>query len=130
MLPTLASLKLSRAAIIAGLIAALLAVAALCSWLALSSYRASLDDARASGKAEANAQWREQIAASNAKVAEAQAQQAIAVAAAEARAAQDRAARDEALTQMEKANAALPAGDACGLDRDRVRILRGTPARP
>jgi hypothetical protein len=130
MLAALAGLKLSRAAAIGIGIAALLAVAALCSWLAVSSYRASLADARASGKAEADALWRAEIATSNAKVAEAQAQQAIAVAAAEARAAQDRAERDQALTQMEKANAALPAGDACGLDRDRVRVLRGTPARP
>ena len=55
MLPALAGIKLSRATVIGIGIAALLAVAGLSSWLAVSSYRASLDDARTSGKAEANA---------------------------------------------------------------------------
>jgi hypothetical protein len=130
MLAALAGLKLSRAAVIGLVIAGLVAVAGLGAWRAASDLRAALKGAHAAGKAEADALWRAEIATSNAKVSEAQAQQAIAVAAAEARAAQDRAERDQALTQMEKANAALPAGDSCGLDRDRVRILRGTPARP
>jgi hypothetical protein len=130
MLAWLSAFKLSRPVILGIVIAGLLAVAGLGAWRAASDLRAALTGAHAAGKAEADAQWRAQIAESNAKVAQAQVAQAVAVAAAEARAAQDRAAREEALTLMEKANAALPAGNACGLDRDRVRLLRGTPARP
>ena len=130
MLAALAGLKLSRAAVIGLVIAGLVAVAGLGAWRAASDLRAALKGAHTAGKAEADALWQAEIATSNAKVSEARAQQAVAVAAAEARAAQDRAERDQALTQMEKANAALPAGNSCGLDRDRVRLLRGTPARP
>jgi hypothetical protein len=127
MLAWLSALKLSRPVVIGLAIAGLLAVAGIGAWSAFATLRSALADARSAGKAEADAQWRAQIADSNAKVARAQAAQAVAVADAEARAAQERAAREEALTQLEKANAALPAGDACGLDRDRVRLLRGTP---
>jgi len=127
MLAWLSALKLSRPVVIGLAIAGLLAVAGIGAWSAFATLRSALADARSAGKAEADAQWRAQIADSNAKVADARAAQAIAVADAEARAAQDRAARAEALTMMEAANAALPDGNSCGLDRDRVRLLRGSP---
>lgn len=71
-----------------------------------------------------DAGWERKIAASNAEVAQRQAERAVAAAQLSARLA-DETARSAALqSELEKANAALPNAAACGLDRDRVRLLR------
>lgn len=117
------ALRLSRPVLISIGIAALLALAGVGAWRAAASLRAAIGDARAAGKAEADALWRAEIAKSEAAVANARADQARVAAEADARASRDQMALTAALAELEKSNAALPRGDACGLDRDRVRLL-------
>lgn len=103
--------------------AGLVALGGLGAWRAAAALERTVSDARKAGKAEADAEWRAQIAKSEQAVAEARAEQARAAAAAEARAAQDQITIQDALARLEAANVALPRADACGLDRDRVRLL-------
>lgn len=114
---------LSRAAAlaIAGFI--MLAIVANGVGWGLAGWRGMLSDARASGRAERDAHWRAEIAASNLKAEAERADAARRAGEAEARLAAERAALTETLARLEAANAALPNADACGLDRDRVRLL-------
>jgi hypothetical protein len=71
-----------------------------------------------------DARWKAQIATSNAEVAQRQVERTVAAAQLSARLA-DQTARAESLqSELEKANAALPNATACGLDRNRARLLR------
>jgi uncharacterized membrane protein len=103
--------------------AALVAAAALCGWLTLRVLDSMIDDARANAITERDAHWTAEIQKS-----EAATQKRIAETLREAMAAQD-AARDQVAAaearaiQLETENAALPNGGACGLGRDRVRLL-------
>ncbi len=107
-----------------GLIAgAVLALIVMGAWGSLVAYRGALDDARAAGRAERDAHWRAELAVSNAKVEAERADAARRAADAEAAIGQLSTRLTETLQQMEAANATLPNGDACGLDRDRVRLL-------
>lgn len=104
-------------------LAAMAVVALLLGWLALRTVDGMIDDARASAVSERNAHWEGEIAKS-----EGATQTLIAEKLKETMAAQD-AARSEVaayaaqLADMEAENAALPDGGACGLGRDRVRLL-------
>ncbi|WP_183487383.1 hypothetical protein [Martelella radicis] len=82
-----------------------------------------IDDRVASVKAERDSFWKGKIAEANAAKQEAVAAQyrAVILAGQQIRAAEN-AAQIE-IEQMEKANAALPGGGACGLSPERVRIL-------
>ncbi len=114
---------LSRAALLAILIVALLALAAIGVWRAVAAFDAALEAAAAGARAERDAHWEKEIAMANALAAERQAEQMRAALAADA-ALRLRAAQLETdLKSLEERNAALAGGDLCGLDRDRVRLL-------
>lgn len=68
--------------------------------------------------------WKAAIEKSNREVAEAHAARQSAVAALEAGAGAEIAALRQQLTSLETQNATLPGADRCGIDRDRVRLLR------
>jgi len=114
--------RIGKAGALLVAVAALLAAAALFSWLAVSELSAMVGSAVATARSERDAQWKAQIAEANRKVAEAQtaqlrhAQQVDAEARAEVENVQKQ------LTELEKANAALPDGGG-GIRRDRVRLL-------
>lgn len=123
----LAALGLSRRAWIAIAIAGLLVAAGGFFAYGALTLRGMIDDAAVAARNERDAHWKAQIAESNARVERERAEQAGRVAALEARAASEVARLRDNLLELEKANAALPDADRCGLDRDRVRLL--APAR-
>lgn len=103
--------------------AALLAAAALLFWLTMQTIDGLVEDARSSAISERDAHWSTEIAKSEAEV-----QTRIAEELKETMAAQDAARAQVAsveaqLAQLESDNAALPDTGACGLGRDRVRLL-------
>lgn len=79
--------------------------------------------ARDAAVAERDKHWEAQIATSNAAAEKARADQAIAAARASAEAEAKITGLQSALADLEKANASLPNGSACGLDAGRVRLL-------
>ncbi|HEV2556824.1 MAG TPA: hypothetical protein VGV17_23990 [Bosea sp. (in: a-proteobacteria)] len=111
------------AVLFAGL--ALLALAAFGFWRGMAAIDALEARAAAAAKAERDAHWRAEIAASNAAVAEAKAAQAVAAMTAEAAIRAAEAQFQTELNELETRNAALPDGDRRGLGRDRVRLLNG-----
>ncbi|MCY1667870.1 hypothetical protein [Rhizobium sp. SL86] len=114
---------LSKAAtplIVAGLV---LLAAALIGWATLATVKSLVGDARASAISERDTHWSAEIAKS-----EAATQKLIADRLKETMAAQEAARAHVAsveaqLAQLETDNAALPNDGACGLGRDRVRLL-------
>jgi uncharacterized membrane protein len=93
------------------------------SWATLSVVDRLVSDARASAVTERDAHWTAEIARS-----EAATQKLIAEKLKETMAAQEAARMHVAsveaqLAQLETDNAALPDDGACGLGRDRVRLL-------
>lgn len=87
------------------------------------SYRGALSDAMEAGRKERDAHWQSEIAKHNQRVAEAKAESERIAAAAD-RAARDAADREkQLLTDLEKANAALPDAGSIGLNRERVCLL-------
>ncbi len=114
---------LSKAAmplIIAGL---MLLAAVLIGWACLATVDRLVGEARASAKAEQDAHWTAEIAKSEAEtqklIAEKLRETMVASEAARAHV----ASVEAQLTQLETDNAALPNDSACGLGRDRVRLL-------
>lgn len=105
---------------------AVLALAALISLgigMSLAAYRGAIRDAAESARKERDAHWTAEIEKSNRIVAEARAE-AERVAAAADRAARDAADREkQLLSDLEKANAALPEAGSIGLSRERVCLL-------
>ncbi len=112
--------KLASPFIVAG---ALLAAAALLFWLTMSVVNGMVSDARAAAISERDAHWTAELAKSDAET-----QKKITDNLRQTMAAQD-AARDQVAEanqradQLEIDNAALPDTGACGLGRDRVRLL-------
>jgi hypothetical protein len=103
--------------------ALMLLAAALIGWAMLATVERLVGDARASAIAERDAHWTAEIEKSNAAT-----QQIIAENLRQTMAAQDAARAQVAsaeaqFTQLERDNAALPDTGACGLGRDRVRLL-------
>lgn len=112
--------KAATPLIVAGL---MLLAAALIGWACLATVERLVSDARASAISERDAHWEAQIAQS-----EAETQKLIAEKLRETMAAQEAARAHVAsveaqLAQLETDNAALPNDGACGLGRDRVRLL-------
>lgn len=70
-----------------------------------------------------DAEWKGQIDAANAKASAAREAQALKADAASRAAAVEISRLSDSLAKKEALNAALPNADACGLDRDRVRLL-------
>lgn len=91
--------------------------------MSLVAYRGALSDAAASARKERDAHWTAEIEKSNRIVAEALAESERVAAAAD-RAARDAADREkQLLSDLEKANAALPDAGSIGLSRERVCLL-------
>ncbi|AJY46494.1 hypothetical protein [Martelella endophytica] len=105
------------------LAALLIAIGGGLSFLAARELSAMVRDARQNAIAERDAFWSGEIAKANAEKADAVAAQlrAIMVADRQIRAAETDA--NDKLEQMERDNAALPRGDACGLEPERVHLL-------
>lgn len=112
----------ARWAHVAALLGAALAVAAL-GYMTVTAARDVIESARQTARAERDAFWAGEIAKAAAEAQKARAEQALRASAAEARAAEDIRRLAGQLNDLERLNAALPRGDACGLDRDRVRLL-------
>lgn len=114
---------ISKAAIVALGVAAMLALGGLGAWRAAAAFRAVVDQAVVSAKAERDAYWRAQISEANVKVARAEAEQARAASAADKTIRAAESSREDALKELEKRNAALADSGRCGLGRARVRLL-------
>ena len=106
--------------VVAGL---LFAAGGLLAFAAVHEVNGMVKDAKDTATAERNAFWKGKIAEANAEKEAAVAAQlrAVMLAGQQIRAAEN--AAEIEIKQMEKANAALPGGDACGLRPERVRIL-------
>jgi hypothetical protein len=117
------STLLNKALLLAAVAAALLLTFALVVMLVVSRIDTMIADAERSAAASRDAHWTAQIERTNAEVNRRIADQAKAALAIETEAnARVRAVEDQ-LASLETANAALPDGDACGLGRDRIRLL-------
>jgi len=114
-----------------GISGKVIAILVLCAFIfgavATGTYQwnAAIDRAVAAENARMVSHFKAQIAESNEKVAKAQLAQAAQMAAASAAAAATEIRESQLLAELEKKNAALPGGDACGLDDGRVRLLDG-----
>ncbi|MBB2905760.1 hypothetical protein FHR76_002142 [Rhizobium sp. RAS22] len=104
-------------------VAALLAAAAFLGWLSIATVNGMVERAVNLKASERDAHWKGEIETANAKAAYAEAAQARYAIELE----RDASIRIGALNvnkeKLENENAALPNGDACGLGRDRVRLL-------
>lgn len=109
------------------IIAGFLLGAGLAFWRGMAAIERMELAARTSAIAERNAYWKAEIATSNAAVERQRAEQAITAARASAEADAKITRLQAQLTELEKMNASLPNGGACGLDAGRVRLL--DPAR-
>ncbi|TRL38018.1 hypothetical protein [Rhizobium straminoryzae] len=103
--------------------AALVAAAGFSCWLTLRVIDGMIDDARAGAIAERDAHWTAEIQKSEAATQKRIADTLRETMAAEAAARDQIAAVEARAIQLEKENAALPDAGACGLGRDRVRLL-------
>lgn len=92
-------------------------------FLVVSRIDNMVDEAKAAAIAGRDAYWTAEIERTNAETNKRIADQALAALAIETEANARVRAVEAQLSEMETANAALPAGDACGLGRDRVRLL-------
>lgn len=112
---------------LAGFVAvlALLALAGIGFWRGMVAIDAMELRAAETAKAERDAHWRAEISAANARAEAMRAAQALQAVEAEAAAGATVARLQTELNELEKRNASLPGGDACGLGRDRVRLLNG-----
>lgn len=81
-------------------------------------------EARQEARDARDAFWTAQIEKANAAAEKVRADAAQAMAAADAAARSEIAALQTRLTAQEQANAVLPNGDQCGIDADRLRLLR------
>lgn len=122
----LAALFASRAAkpiLIAGAFALVMLLAGVGFWRGFAVIERLQDKAVKAAIALRDADWRAQIDAANAKAASAREAQAVRADAASRAAAAEISRLSDSLAEKEARNAALPNADACGLDRDRVRLL-------
>lgn len=119
-----AGLKLSRGVVIALVIGALYAAGGLGFWRGMKTIERMQTTAAERATRQAEAEFKAAIEASNAMVEKLRAAQAIEAAKVSAAAEQEISGLRARLSDMEKANAALPNGAAGGLDRARVRLLR------
>ncbi|ANH04617.1 hypothetical protein [Shinella sp. HZN7] len=102
---------------------ALLVIGLLLLWLILARFDGMVERAARAAAEARDAHWAAQIERANADANRRIADQAKAALAIETDANARVRLVEEQLTNMEIANAALPLGDACGLGRDRVRLL-------
>jgi len=93
------------------------------AFLAVHEVNGMVKDAKDTATAERNAFWKGKIAEANAAKEKAVAAQLRAVMLADNKIRAAEAEAETKLNEMERANAALPGGAACGLGPERVRIL-------
>ncbi|WP_107339203.1 hypothetical protein [Agrobacterium pusense] len=105
------------------IVAALLAAAAFLGWLAIAAVNNMVDRAVNLKASERDAHWKGEIETANTKAANAEAAQARFAIELERETSARIAALNVNKEKLENENAALPNGDACGLGRDRVRLL-------
>ncbi len=114
---------LSKAAAPLIIATAFLAAAAFLGWLTIATVNGMVERAVKTTAAERDANWKSQIETANTKAANAETAQVRLAMELE----RDTTVRIAALNvnkeKLENENAALPNGDACGLDRARVRLL-------
>lgn len=123
-------LKIGRGALLALALAGLVAAGGLGFWRGMVAIERIAQEAATAARRTAEAEHRATIEASNARVAEAQLRAASAAAEISAKAEAEMAGLRATLNDLEKSNAELPNGAAGGLDRDRVRLLRGPAGDP
>ncbi|TCR69675.1 hypothetical protein [Bosea sp. BK604] len=107
----------------AGLVIAGLIAAGLAFWAGMAAIDRMESRAAAAATAERDAHWRAEISASNAAAERERADQVQRAAEAESRARSEITRLTDSLADLERRNASLPNADACGLDRNRVRLL-------
>lgn len=101
----------------------MICLAAFLGWLALSTVDGMVERAVAAKAAERDAICQAEIETANTKVAQTEAAQIRLVLDLEHATSAQIAALKTENEELEKQNAALPNGDACGLGRDRIRLL-------
>lgn len=101
----------------------LLVAAAGLSVVAVSKIKAMVEDAAELARAERDAHWTAEIERTNAHAARRIADQARDALRVETAANERIRAAEQEQVELEKKNAALPDGSACGLDHGRVRLL-------
>ena len=116
-------LKVGKGIVIAVALATLLAIAGLAFWRGMAAIDSLVEEARVAAIAGRDAHWRSEIERSNAEVQKVRADQLQASIDIQMRAAGEIDRLQTALTDLEIRNAALPGGDRCGIDRDRIRLL-------
>lgn len=114
---------ISRAALPYLITGVLLVAAAGLSFLAASKISSMIEDAAALARAERDAHWTAEIERTNAHAARRIADQAREALQIETAANERIRAAEQEQAVLEKKNAALPDGGACGLDHGRVRLL-------
>lgn len=102
---------------------AILVVLGLIAWLGLSTLDRLVTEAADAAREERDAHWKAEIAASNAAAQEQLRLQAMAAQAADAVARDTIQAANTKISELEKANDALPNNRCGGLGRDRVQLL-------
>ncbi len=114
---------ISRAAFPFLITGVLLFAAAGLSVVAVSRIDGMIEEAAASARAERDAHWTGEIERANAHAARRIADQAREALRVETAANERIRAAEQEQVELEKKNAALPDGGACGLDHGRVRLL-------
>ncbi|WP_429813593.1 hypothetical protein [Ensifer sp. B1-9] len=114
---------ISRAALPYLITGVLLLAAAGLAYLAVSMVAEMIDEASATARAERDAHWTAEIERTNAHAARRIADQAREALRVETAANERIRAAEQEQVELEKKNAALPDGGACGLDHGRVRLL-------
>lgn len=115
--------RAAKAGLVAVLVAALLAAGGFAFWRGMARIDGMVETARVEATKARDAFWRGEIAKANAIAERARADQIAAAAAADREAAEQIARLEDQLDRLERENATLPNGDACGLGRSRVRLL-------
>lgn len=106
-------------------LAAMIVAAFLLGWLSLRTFDGMISNARASAISERDAHWQAEISKSEADVQKQIAENLKNTLAIDQAARAHVAAVEAQFSKLETDNAALPNRDACGLGRDRVRLLNG-----
>lgn len=109
--------------IVAILVAAMVAGGGFAFWRGIARIDGMVDAAREEATKARDAYWTGEIERANAIAERARADQIAAAAAADREAAEQIRRLEDQLDRLERENASLPNGDACGLSRDRVRLL-------
>lgn len=99
------------------------AAAAFFGWLAVTAVDTMIERAVQLKANERDATWRAEVETANTKAANAVAAQASYALELERQTSAQIVALTAQNKELEKQNAALPDGDACGLGRDRIRLL-------